>query len=294
MSSKEDKKELIDDFDSLRKSVSELRQRLNILNEQKESCFKKKETISDEIIKSIVQLKEEKKQRDSFTSLVKGHKAERQKIQDSVQKLASDVKVHTDERDKIQSKNKIDVDPHKIKGQIDMLESKIETEAMPFKKEKELMQIIKDLKKKYRGAKDIIGVTADLRKSSKILSKSKTEAHILHRKVQKDAQSSQRKHEALIKTSKHIDELRKEEKKAFSEFVKFKKQYVDINKQLKDKLDQLHRLQGKADAAKKASQKKHKESNLKIQRLKADEVEEKFKKGGKITTEDLLYFQEKK
>ena len=66
------------------------------------------------------------------------------------------------------------------------------------------------------------------------------------------------------------------------------------NKHLKEKLTELHEIQDKLDMFKKKAQKEKKVEQQKLLAEKTKEVEEKLKSKKKLTTEDLIVFQNQK
>jgi phosphoserine phosphatase len=109
--------------------------------------------------------------------------------------------------------------------------------------------------------------------------------------VQNDAKKSQEKHEALIAASKEIEDLKKEEEEAFKNFIDYKKKFNETNDQLKSMLRELKELSEKAGAEKEEYREKSDKKKKESLEQKKLSVEEKIKKGMKLTTEDLIAFQ---
>src|SRR3989344_4631571 len=112
----------------------------------------------------------------------------------------------------------------------------------------------------------------------------KKESEALHQTIQKTAKESQSAHEGLIANSKEIDELKLKEREAFSKFFEFKKNFAEINNALKDKLKDFSVINSEIHKI------KH-EKEEKIIRDKEEFIQEKIRKGQKLTNEDLLIFQ---
>jgi len=98
-------------------------------------------------------------------------------------------------------------------------------------------------------------------------------------------------HETLIQASKDIDNVKGEEEEAFKKFIEFKTKFNEINDKLKTRLREVkelnERMQDDHHNHRKQADRKKKE---KLAEKKLS-VEEKMKKGMKLTTEDLLAFQ---
>jgi len=281
-------------LNGLKKEIYDLKISLNHLDGQKEEWFRKKESLSKEIKDKIKNIRENKTKRNSLTEEVKKHKEKRKEIYDKSKNKISDIKeIGKQERDLIRKHN-IKGNPSRIKEDIDMLESKIETEVISFEKEKEIMKKIKALKKKLKETKELNVILNKKSDVSKEIDMLKNEAKDSHKKVQDKAKESQAKHEVIITNSAEIDELKKKEEKAFQKFIEFKKKFNEANDKLKDKLMGMNKVNEKLDIHKKEHRKRRKDKEQEILKGKGDIIKEKMKKGGKLTTEDLLIFQNSK
>ena len=183
--------------------------------------------------------------------------------------------------------------PTKIKAQIQGIETKLETEVMSFEKEKVLNKQIKDLKKQIEGSQEITAVLNQVNAKKKELDQIRAKAEQKHKNVQTKAHSSQEKHENLMASSKEIDALKLKEEEAYKHFFKYKGEFTEVNNQLKDKLQTLNKLTGKANQQNKAKKARKENQQNKELKEKERDVEEKIKKKQKLTTEDLLVFQGK-
>jgi len=131
-----DAKELMNEHSQIKSQISELRSKLNTLNDKKEGVFKEKDKYSEQIIGLISQIKELKKERDAFTRKVKELKKEREENNEKIKKFSAVLKEQFEARDNIKDKSDTRIDPDKVRREIDSLEFKIETEGLSFEKEK--------------------------------------------------------------------------------------------------------------------------------------------------------------
>ncbi len=273
---------------SIRKEVDLLSKRLNSANQKKEALFKNKEKISRQIGSLIRELKTSRKTRDDLTKQVKENKEKRKELNRKILESIEKAKELNKERKALLNKHKINYDPIKLKKEIDGLEMKIETEVMSFANEQKYMVLIKE-KKKILSETKIVGDVFDrLSALSGEIDNLKKKADEVHKKVQTKATVSQEKHEEIISDSKDIDELRKKEKEANEKFEAAKKEFDYINKELEEKLILLKNFSGVVQGARTASEKKRRNNVEEILKQKEREVEEKIRKTGKLTTEDLL------
>ena len=285
------KKELFAELDKLRNEINSSRNELNKINDQKESWFSKKGDFSNTIRKNIVQIKENKKKRDSLTKNVKELKEKRNKLNEEARKKISELNKLKDELKNLTKKSKIK-DPHRLKRDIDNIEVKLETEVMPFEKEKELSKKLKSLKKSLGEASEIVSVIEKIKRLNSEIDVCKKVTDGTHREIQKLAGQSQELHENVIKDSKETDKIDISEEEAFKNFLDLKKKFNTINKELKEKLNQMNEVRIKINQFKLEEEEKRKLKETMIIKSKEIEIEEKIKTKKKLTNEDFLIFQE--
>lgn len=305
-------KELVEELNKHKLEVSRLKNSLNGLDAEKESWFRKKEELSGRIRNFIQKIKDSKAKRDALTLEVRGLKPKRDDINKELplksaeldklkkerlelsksidmSKIARDLGIKTifDEPRVFDIKGS----PSRIKQQMEKLEFKIETDTVSFEKEKELMKKIKELKKDY----DKVSILEESNKKIRGILDSargmKKEANETHKLMQEKAKQSQVLHEDILKISAEIDKMKADENDAFKKFLDFKKKFNEVNAQLKEKLKSINEIKwqlDKMDLDRKEKKMLERESFLKS---KEDAVNEKLRKGQKLTTEDLLVFQ---
>jgi len=153
------------------------------------------------------------------------------------------------------------------------------------------MKEIKSLKKKFNEVKKVSDVWDKVRVLQRDIKKLKREADQSHIQIQSKAKESQVKHEEMLSKAGEVDKLKDSEREVFDKFIEFKKQFTDINNQLKAKLSELNEVNSKVNDFKQSSKKERKKKDEETLKIKESDVEEKIKKKQKLTTEDLLVFQ---
>ena len=282
----EENPELQKQMEHLQEEISVLRRRLSELNAEKEGLFDKRHETGRQISDLIKNVKGVRSERDTLTGSVKLSKEEREKLNEEIRLRIEEAKKLKEEEGEPPKD-----DPRRIKREIERLDYKIETEVMSFEKEKQLMKAIKDLKKRYAEAEKAFVGLRKVREVSREIDRLKAIANSAHAKVQEGAKESQAKHESLVATSKQIDDLKTKEED-FNKLISEKKgQMAPIAAELDEKNRQLQDIRAKMGFAreedKKAASDKRKK---KLSELQA-EVNEKMKRGDKLTTEDLLIMQ---
>ncbi len=288
----QEKIKIFEDLKVLKKEINDLRKNLNSIDDQKESWFDKKEEYGSSIRELIKNIKDGKAKRDELTKRVKENKKERDELNQKIKAGVSKLKELNEEKSQI-SKERGE-DPSRIKETIEKLDLSIETDAMSFENEKKVMKRINELKKKFKEAEIKSEAYENFKKVSKGIDNFKKEANLVHLAMQGRARESQKLHESLVANSKEIDKLKVEEEKAFERFIEFKKKFTEVNSLLKEKLTKLGEIKKKLDGFRLKDKEKRKLDEESFIKSKEAEVEEKIKKGGKLTTEDLLVFQNKR
>ncbi len=288
----QEKKELIRKFNEIKNEVKKLRDQLNDLDKQKEAWFEKKENTSKEILRYVKQIKEFKAKRDFLTKDVQEIKGEREKYNDKIKENINQIRRLEGEKMEIIRKYNIKGDPSKIKEEIDRLELMIETEVLSFEKEKGIMKKIKELKKNYKEAEQVSNVWEKINWLSKETERLRQAADEVHKKIQGKAFSSQEKHEGMIATVKKVEELEEKMNRENKKFIEYKKRFIDVNNKLKEKLSVINELNKKLMEDKEEFMKTREEEKRKKIEDKEKEIEKKIKDRKKITTEDLLVFQQ--
>jgi|GEM_PF-382936 len=278
----------------LRDDVKGLKEELNKLNDVKEEWYTKREQFSKQIKSKIDDIKKSKDDRNVKTSEVQSIKGERDALNGEIKTIISDLKVLNEQKQKMFGSSNTGgprVDPARVKSQIEKLELKLETEVMSFEKEKGVNKQIKELKAQIKGVEGTGDVLEQIKVKSRELRDLRGKAKEKHSVVQSRATESQEQHESLLSRSKEVDELKKKEEEAYKKFFEYKKQFNELNDQLKAKIKIINANSKDVAKVKKQKRAKREAENRKNLEELEKGVEEKIKKGGKLTTEDLLIFQ---
>ncbi len=294
-----DATKVVSELKDLKKEVAEIRSDLNSANEVKEVAYSKKEVTIKNIGEMITKIKDMKARRDQLTKEVQELKAQRQTLNADLGEKIAKIKVLYDQRDKLGLKapapsDKARVPAAKIKKEIEALEYKIETEVMPFDKEQKMMKLIKEKKKELGHSTAGSEVFDQISHLSRDIKVAKKTANDVHKQIQLKAAESQKLHEEMIAISKSIDDMKGTEKEAHSAFLEAKKKFLEVNSKLKEKSGSIHHAHEKLNAISEEQKKEKKKKIEKVLEEKRLAVDEKIKKGLKITTEDLLSYQKMK
>ena len=272
----------------LKNGIEVLRRALNKADSAKEHWFEEKEKLSWQIRNLISQIKELKSLRDENTAKVKELKEKRKQLSEPIHSKIAEVKKERNHRNELFKKLKLKKSYSALQRDISRLEEKIETEALSPEKEQQIMKVIKNLKKELAAASTVKSVAESVERLSKDINASKKMADEVHNSIQEKAALSQKQHEKMLSISKEVDGLKEKEKNAKKNFLNFKSEFSSSNQQLQQKLIELNKIQLELNATAAANEE---DRQLKAQQeIEATErsLEEKMKKGGKITKDDLM------
>ncbi len=271
--------------------ISELRNKTNSLKEQKEILYKGQDEIRKKIREEADKIRELKSESDKTSIELDNLRKARDNENIKVKELISNIKSLREKKKLILQKHNIK-EPEKAYGRIESLEKRVETEALSPSQEKKLMKQINDLKKIFGKNSELGKIIKDIKEISGKLNESKKRGDEYHKKLRevKKIRGYKKFREAL----KDISELRKKQNWAYNKFSEVKKEYLDANSELKNKLREFNK-ERKIERQIKQKEKENFDSLnvIKIHDL-ARKVEDKLKKRQKITTDDLLAFQGEK
>lgn len=275
----------------LKSDISALKSKLNELNDKKEACFKKKQELQNQISDLVSMVKKIKSDKDSSSKALFDEKGVRDKYNSEVKVLVDEAKKLNKDRKDFLDKHHFKFDPARLKEKIHHLESSIETEAYTFDKEKKVMAEIKKLKKMYAEVSVLDNIVKKSKELSKKIEEAKVKADEAHLKFKDLVDGNKEGYKGFIDVSRKINDLKKERDLVHNEFLEFKKQFASANSELKQKLVDLKDIQSKVAKFKedKLVDEKNRDELTLMEKVKG--VEEKLRKGKKLTTEDLIVFQ---
>jgi len=274
--------------------IKNLKDELNKVHTEKEKWFQEKEELKKKILETISRIKSFKTDNKTLTEKAQQLKDERDFHNAKVRELITSFKeLSKESKTKLKALG-IKADPARILQHIEHLEQKIETEAISFTKEKQVMEEIKKLRKQLDQAGTAQALTLQITTLSKAIDEEKQkaqEAHDVYKAFLKDYKKDTKE---LISLSKQVGAFKKKQEEAFQLFLDFKKKFEELNSKLKDQLVSFKERtfqKQKSHAKPQGSSLPHEEKLLKE---KAKEIEEKIKDKKKLTTQDLIAYQAQK
>lgn len=269
----------------------ELKSKLSALGSSRLALIRQLREINPQFTFMIAKVKELKAARDKETAAVKELKAKRQGANDAARAIGPDVKSALEAKEAAissLSKAKGSV-PRKSASQLysemEALEMKIITEAMPFSREQEVMKVIKEKRKQLEAVKAFSEAMKSHRELFSEFSELRKQSYSYHAELQKHAAESQKFHEGMIKLIPKLKELRQRKKLLAGQLGKVNAEYASANSSLGQALHELSAAREKIDAA--AAERKRQEIAQTEARLT-----EKLKSGKKLTARDLMMLRD--
>ncbi len=274
----------------IKKELNELRNYVRSSHDLKEKEFRKLRELQGEIKKLSEESKNLKSENDKSNLNFFELRNERNKYNKEVRMLISEIKILR-EQSKGYGDGRDVGNPENILREIEDLELKIETEGYSFEKEQKVMEKIKSLKRRYEENKELFEMSSEIRELSKKIDDAMSKADELHMKFLELKEKNQAEYERFFSIIKNLNELRKKERSIFEEYKKHKANYTANLGLFNNKKRELEKAIKSVEnvKAKKHELRLIKEKN--IINKKAAIVEEKIKKGLKLTREDIMVLQ---
>ena len=178
-----EKKDLLSKLEELKKAINNLKSNINKSDGEKESWFRKKESLKKDISKFVKELKDIKHNKDVSNVEIKKLREERDSYNKKVRGLISKIKELNKSKLEFIKSHKIKGNPEIIKKKIEDLEFKIETEVLSMNKEKEIMKEIKSLKKIYEENIGLKNIMDEINKVDKEINEDRNKSDEIHKKI---------------------------------------------------------------------------------------------------------------
>ncbi len=247
-------------------------------------------TRRDELNKKTRELLEQAQQfketREEYNQNVCDLKRER----DELNKKANNIYVKLDS---LRKKNKAGggVSLNKLRQDINALEFKQQTEVLSIDKERQLVDKISVLQEEFSKRKGQLEKDEEFKALLKTAQKLRDGASECHERLTEYANMAQERHDKMIATFKDVDKIRAEADAMHMEFIKAQEtadnehhMFIEQRKEIRDINKLIIGLR--------RNEQELKEDKMKAEvKKRAKRVYDQFKKGEKLSTEDLFILQ---
>ena len=177
----------------------------------------------------------------------------------------------------------------KIENEIKKIDKIIETRVLDIKKENQLVKNANDLRKQLMEIHEDESVKAE---ADELRKKSEEE----HEKVIELSEKAQAAHEEMLKYFRKTDDIRTAADEAHKNFIEARRNASEKHEEFKAILSDIHVINKKLGSNKPKRRKSDNKGSSggnknREERQRAQEIFEKFKQGGKVSTEEILLLQ---
>ncbi len=268
------------------KLAEEAELRRNELNAEASRWASKRDRLNKLTRELIAKAQEHKAKREEYNRIVAENKPKRDKLNEESNRYYAEI-------DKLRKKYNMESirSFEELRKELDRLEFKQQVEVLTPDKERQLVERIAALQKEFERRKREI---AQNEKMKELLDKAQSlreEAHKYHEKVISAAKIAQEHHDKMLATFREIDKVRKEADEAHRKFVEVQekadlehKAFIRYQREIRD-FDKL------INGLKKKMREDRAFRDRIESRKRAKELYVQFKRGEKLSTEDLLLLQ---
>jgi len=282
--------ESIDDMikkkDEFQKKANELKEKRNQLHLKSKTLADERDKLNSAVRKMRNKINDHKRNRDELNERVRHAKEQRNKLN----KSSSDVKKQIGE---LERKCSASAGTHlnDLRKQLKSLENEQMTRPMSPRKEKKIIEIISDIHAKIKAQEGLLNKDPKLKNAleeEKIIKQKAEKQHVL---VEKLASRAQEEHEGMISLIRQLDNTVKRVNKIQETIVMTKIEADTVHKEFITCVDKIHEFEREISSVKSKKYKKKKSVEVEIAYKEADEIFERFKRGEKLSTEDLMSLQ---
>ncbi|MDG6220511.1 MAG: phosphoserine phosphatase [Candidatus Thermoplasmatota archaeon] len=256
-------------------------------NREAKRWVDKRDALNAQSRKNIDEAHQHRTKRDDHNQKVREHKEERDKWNKITSEKGNELMLV--KKKKLPQQGK--VSSSKLKRELKELEKKQMTSVLNIKDERKLVDRMKAIKEEIDSIENALVEDDEIKTLVAELDEARDKAEFHHLQVETAAQLAQEEHDIMIQLYEKGHSLRKEADEAQENFIKEKLEADEAHKNHIEHLRQVHDF----DKILFGMRKKAREDKMEAEEEKAkktsEEILDKFKKGGKLSTEDLLSLQ---
>ena len=272
--------------DEFQKKANELKEKRNQLHLKSKKLAEERDELNAAIREMRNKIYDHKKTRDELNERVKHAKEQRNKLNKAYGEVKKKIGELERERSTAAGAN-LDA----LRKQLRTMETEQMTQPMSSQKEKKVIEIISGLHAKIKEQEEILNKDPKLKKAIEEEKIIKRKAEKQHDMVEKLATRAQEEHEDMIGLIRQLDNLIKKVNGIQEMIVETKIQADVIHREFINYVDKIHDFEREVSTVRDKKFKKRKTVEAAIAQKEADEIFEKFKRGEKLSTEDLMALQ---
>ncbi|MFO7677597.1 MAG: hypothetical protein R6V50_04355 [Thermoplasmatota archaeon] len=278
--------DLIQKKDEFQEKANKCKKKRDLLHIESREMAKERDDINARVRQLRNQINEHKRKRDEYNERVKHAKEQRNEIIKNHISIKKQIKEF--EREKASS---LGINLNQLKLSLRKLETEQMTQPMSAQKEKKLIETIKDIHLKIKEQEKALKKDPKLTKALEEEKQFKQKAEKQHALVEKLAKKAQEEHQVMIEMLGQLDNYVKKTTAIQEKIVLTKIDADKIHKEFIEYVNNIHDLEKTISGTEKKKIVTKKIADASAAQKKADVILEKFKKGEKLSTEDLMILQ---
>jgi uncharacterized coiled-coil DUF342 family protein len=284
---------MVESIEEIRETKDTLQEKANKLKDERNKLHKKSKLFAEErdelnatIRKIRNEINEHKTKRDELNDRVKHAKEQRDVLNQKCFEIKKEIRNLEKQRS---SKNGTSIGV--LRKQLHVLETEQMTKPMSPQKEKKLIETISGLHAKIKEQEEQINQDPQLKKilDEEVIYKQKAEKQ--HETVESLALRAQQEHENMISLINKLNNLIQKVNQVQENIVNTKIKADDVHKEFIKSVDTIHDLERQLSSSKKKQSKTRKQDEDDSVHKEANDIYERFKRGEKLSTEDLMTLQ---
>lgn len=272
--------------DEFQKKANGLKDNRNKLHDKSKTLADDRDKLNSTIREMRNKISEHKQKRDELNERVKHTKEQRNMLNKSYSEVKKKIEELTKERSTSSGAN-----INNLKKQLRSLENEQMTTAMSPQKEKKLIEAISGLHSKIKEHEDKLNKDPKLKKALEEEKVIKQKAEKQHDLVEKLATRAQEEHENMMELIKQLDNMVKKVNEIQETIVMTKIEADKVHKEFIECVDKIHELERNVSSVQEKKRKMKKAEEITVVHKEANEIFERFKRGEKLSTEDLMALQ---
>jgi len=272
--------------DEYQKTANTLKEKRNKLHSNSKRLADDRDSLSSTIRNTRNNIAFHKKNRDELNERVQHAKEQRNKLNTNLLEIKK--RIISLERSQSSSSG---INLNELRKQLRSLEEEQMTKPMSPRKEKKVIEYISELYAKIIKQEKLLNQDPKLKKALEEETAIKNKAEKQHDIVEKLATRAQEEHESMIKLIKQLDNSIRKVNEIQEMIVNTKIQADEVHKEFINYVDKIHDLERKISTAHDEKRIKKKAVEVSTAHKEANEIFEKFKRGEKLSTEDLMALQ---
>ncbi len=272
--------------DEYQQKANELKEKRNKLHLKSKQLASERDELNSTIRNLRNSIYEHKKTRDELNERVKHAKEQRNKLN----KACLEVKKKISDLEKKRSASS-GTNLNELRKQLRTLENEQMTQPMSAQKEKKIIEIISELHTKIKKEEDQLNQDPKLKKALEEEKIIKQKAEKQHDTVEKLATRAQEEHENMINLIRQLNNLIKQVNEIQETIVETKISADTVHKEFITCVDRIHEFEREVSTERETKYKRKRILEATTAQKEATEIFEKFKRGEKLSTEDLMALQ---